>query len=70
MTNLTRAKNYSEFCENWRNGVPCYYTGWKALTCDGTSIMLNRGGGRSHDNSREGGRIPCGLQPQTKRLCV
>ncbi|QDP62218.1 MAG: hypothetical protein GOVbin1807_217 [Prokaryotic dsDNA virus sp.] len=46
MTNLTRAKNYSEFCENWRDGVSCYYTGWKALTCDGTSIMLNCGSGR------------------------
>ena len=45
MTNLTRAKNYSEFAELWKNGVPCYYTGWKNIKCDGNNVILERTNG-------------------------
>ena len=43
MTEFTRAKNYSDFAEKWKLGIPCYYTGWKSLKCDGTLIYLERG---------------------------
>ena len=44
MTDPIRAKNYSEFADFWRKGVPCYYTGWKCIKCDGNNVILERGG--------------------------
>ena len=43
MTEFARAKNYSDFAEKWKLGIPCYYTGWKSLKCDGTLVYLERG---------------------------
>ena len=43
MTEFTRAKNYTEFADNWKLGIPCYYTGWKQLKCDGATVYLERG---------------------------
>tara|TARA_R110002096_G_scaffold344189_1_gene537106 strand:- start:546 stop:1004 length:459 start_codon:yes stop_codon:yes gene_type:complete len=37
-----RAKNYTDFANNWSKEIPCYYTGWKSLKCDGKTIFLER----------------------------
>jgi hypothetical protein len=43
MTEFIRAKNYSDFADKWGEGIACYYTGWKALKCDGNKVYLERG---------------------------
>ena len=35
-----RAKNYTDFADNWVKGIPCYYSAWKCLKCDGQTIFL------------------------------
>jgi|TARA_R110001583_G_scaffold8195_3_gene39574 hypothetical protein len=37
-----RAKNYTDFADNWVKGIPCYYSAWKSLKCDGQTISLER----------------------------
>ena len=40
MAEFIRAKNYTDFAEKWKLGIPCFYTGWKSLKCDGVSVYL------------------------------